>query len=60
MSACILHEALGRREECPGGDCALWLDGCAIRHLKIDLLERQELALYMLDLRKRLEQLRAA
>jgi hypothetical protein len=60
VTGCILHEALGRAEECPGEECALWRDDCAVRGLRIDLLEQKELAAYLLELRERMEELRAS
>lgn len=60
MIACLLHEALGRADECPGPSCGLWSNGCAIRDLRLDLLDREDLASYLLQLRGRLEELRPA
>jgi hypothetical protein len=58
-SPCVLHATLGQLVACPEDGCALWEDGCAVKALKPDL-HGQGLARYLLDLRERLEQLRAA
>lgn len=58
MTACVLHATLGRSEECPGADCALWETGCTVESLKLDLRGREDLAAYLLDVRAQLEQLR--
>ena len=59
-SPCVLHATLGHLVPCSEHGCALWDDGCAVKALKPDLHGREDLARHLLDLRERLEQLRAA
>jgi hypothetical protein len=62
---CSLRTAVGEREQCSGARCAFWDDGvgapgtsCTIERLCIPL-EVRPLARHLLDLRLRLEDVRA-
>lgn len=59
---CTLRRTLGYVEECPRGWCPFWEHGgavaqpaCALERLGLELSNR-DLALYLLDLRRALEQ----
>jgi hypothetical protein len=55
---CTLRLAAeGVVEQCPGGRCAFWDDGCLVDRLGPDV-RRSDLAAYLLELRERLEQTR--
>jgi hypothetical protein len=63
---CELQGAIGNVGECPRGWCAFWErggavvePGCAIRRMGIDL-DKVDLAYYLLDLRRALEEVRSA
>ena len=60
---CDLQRAIGNVEECTRGWCAFWEreiePGCAIRRMGIDL-DNVDLAYYLLDLRRALEEVRSA
>jgi hypothetical protein len=63
---CDLHNAIGNVEECPRGWCAFWErggavvePGCAIKRMGLDL-SNVDLAYYLLDLRRALEETRSA
>jgi hypothetical protein len=62
---CSLRVAVGERERCPGGECVFWDDrvsalmpSCTIERLGIPL-EVHALARHLLDLRLRVEEVRA-
>jgi hypothetical protein len=64
--ACHLSAAIGNVEQCPRGWCAFWESGgavvepgCAIARMGVDL-RNVDLAYYLLDLRRALEQVRSA
>ena len=64
---CSLREALGEQELCPGATCLYWEDGgavvepgCAIERLGVPVQKRRDLALYLLDLRLRADEVRTA
>lgn len=55
---CVLQDAAGRVEACPGGRCPFWEEGgavleggCSIERLSLDLARRPELAHYLLEIR---------
>ena len=63
---CELHTVIGHVEECPRGWCAFWENGgavvepgCAIARMGVDL-RNVDLAYYLLDLRRALEEVRSA
>ncbi len=64
---CSLRETIGERELCPGSSCLFWEDGgavvepgCAIERLGVPVKERRDLALHLLELRIRADELRTA
>ncbi len=60
---CRLHLAVGSVETCPGSECPFWEEGgdfdpdCGLEHLGLDL-DRPDLADYLLELRRALEEAR--
>jgi len=63
---CRLREAVGERELCPGETCVFWEGGgavvepgCAIERLGVPVARRPDLAGHLLDLRLRVETVRA-
>ena len=64
---CKLDHALGETRACPRETCGLWEDGgrvleagCAITRLGLDLSGRQDLAEWLIGLRRKLELARDA
>ena len=64
---CSLSVAAGNDAECPRGWCAFWErggavvePGCAIERLGVPVKERRDLALHLLELRIRADELRTA
>ena len=61
---CRLHLTLGAVAECPEGACPFWEEGgaalppgCSLERLGVDV-ERPDLAWYLLELRRQLEESR--
>jgi hypothetical protein len=53
--SCTLQNAVGRYEQCPEEQCPLWHDGaCTIAAVRADVETTPNLAVYLLDLRRRL------
>ena len=49
---CLLQQALGGHERCPGDACPFWSDGrCRLGDLRADIETTPELARLLLDLR---------
>jgi hypothetical protein len=58
MTACRMKQTLGKIEPCPGSRCPFWSDdSCAFREVELD--ERPDLAGFLLEIRNKLETLRA-
>ncbi|HYK06458.1 MAG TPA: hypothetical protein VEW11_01700 [Gaiellaceae bacterium] len=62
---CSLREAVGERELCPGEACIFWEaggavvePGCAIERLGVPVKEQRDLALHLLELRIRADEVR--
>lgn len=58
---CLLQDAVGRVEACPGAGCCFWEDGgavlaggCAVERLSLELVRRPELAHHLLEVRREL------
>ena len=64
---CSLREEVGEQELCPGSSCLFWEDGgvvvepgCAIERLGVPVHERRDLAIHLLELRIRADEVRTA
>ena len=64
---CSLREAVGEQELCPGSSCLFWEKGgavvepgCAIERLGVPVKERRDLAIHLLELRIRADEVRTA
>jgi hypothetical protein len=59
---CILHDALGRTESCPGSPCPFWEDegvvGCVVAPIERQLTDLPQLAQHLLELRSNVDRAR--
>jgi hypothetical protein len=65
-SLCALHLAAGRREACPGPDCAFWEAGgavvepaCGFERVRLELEGRPAVARWLLGIRETVENARS-
>lgn len=59
---CILQDAVGRTESCPGNQCPFWRDevdgGCVVAPIQRQLRDQPPLAQHLLELRVELHRAR--